>query len=863
MFKRLVFAAFKVLAIGAIAIVVAASATLVVRWMNRPSPYSAEGLLARADELAWNNNWLAAFPIYVKAEEAFEGKGDTRNALYAHVSQFAVRMETGDLPGLITELNRDLSMPAARDRELRLRILEMKGKCEEEYDSAMAQQTFAEVERLSIQQRKFYLASRASGEEGILAFMTGNLAEAARRVKRAYVVAKYLGDPAAHVRYAEILGLGIEQLGRPQQALIFLDEAIATQKSHPEVALPYIAYNAKVDALADLGRYKDALALADQAIYLPRTYNFYGQLQLLLTSRSDVLIKEGKTSEALAGYEEALADARKLKSWRAINTVDGKLASALEHSGALRQALTAIDEAIEANKQTPEEMFLVPGNLALKARLQAELGRRADAETLYAKGADISRALLTRVPTPEVERLLLTEMSDLYSGYFELLSGQGRYAEAFGIIEQARGRIEAQNLEYDRTALPHYASEEEIAFQRSELTLLNSDNPQQRAEILEQALASKQNATDQSTEETPVSLTQLQKQLRPEELLIEYVLGDPQSYALLISHSKVNRYILSAKAQIEKDARGYRDRLRKRGVDANMGRKLFTALLGFTHDLSEFKSIIVVADGELHLLPFSALIDDSGKYLLETKTVSVAPSGTVLSLLRERQNRAAVSRPYLGVAPWAEDKNPSRWTTRAISSDLKSADPPALPDSRDEVESIAAMVPKPSTVLIGPEATKQRFESLPLSNYRVLHLALHGVVDSVFPDRSALLFAPSKEDNGRLEAKDIRRLHLNAQLVTLSACDTAVGPIGAAGVESLDMAFIEAGANSVVSTRWALEDNSSDQFMKMFYKRLNKEDKAEALRGAKLDLMKAGAQPYYWAAYELVGDPTGPVFATQ
>ena len=310
-------------------------------------------------------------------------------ALYAHASQFAMRMETGNLPGLIGELDHDLSLPAASDPAVQLRILEMKGKCEEEYDSGMAKRTFAEVEQLAMKQHKYYLASRASGEQGILAFMTGNLSQAARRVKRAYMIAKFLGDPAAHVRYAEIIGLGMQQVRRPQQALVFLDEAITTQKTHPEVALPYIAYNAKIDALGDLGRYNEALALADQAMVLPHTYQFYGQLQSLLTSRSDVLVKAGRTNEAINGYEEPLTDAKKLRSSRAINTVDGKLAAVYEKTGALTKALHAINEAIEANKQTPEEIFLVPGNLAVKARIQAELGRRADAERLYVKGADV------------------------------------------------------------------------------------------------------------------------------------------------------------------------------------------------------------------------------------------------------------------------------------------------------------------------------------------------------------------------------------------------------------------------------------------------------------------------------------------
>lgn len=862
MIKRAAAKVLKATAVVTAVLALGALLALVIRMVSRPSPSSAEGILMRADQLAWNNNWLAAYPLYIKAEQLFQRKGHPGRALYAHVSQIPVRMESADLSILIAELNRDLQSPAARQPEIRLRILEMKAKCEEEYDAGIAIQTFAQVEELAIRQHKLYLASRASGEQGILAFTLGNLADASSRVKRAYVVAKYLGDPGAHVRYAEMIGLGIEQLGRPKQALTFLNEAIDAQKHHPDVALPYVAYNAKIDALADLGRYADALALADAALIYPRKHQFYGQLESLLTSRADVLAKAGRNGDAIAEYEEALADAEKLQSWRAINNIDGKLAGIYERLGALPKALSAIDEAIEANKHAPQELFLVPGNLAFKARIETELGHRAVAERLYIKGADVLDALLIHVPTPETERLLLTELSDLYSGFFQLLSDEGRYGDAFDIIEQAHGRIEAQELEYNRIAVPRFPTREDLQLRQVVLKLANSDDRRARLDILRQLKPPQDARTVMSAEKT-ASLESVQGGLRPDELLIEYVLADPRSYALAISGSKTVRYVLPAKKQIQTDVAEYRNRVRKHGTDVYAGQHLFQELLGFASNFPASKSLIIVADGDLHLLPFSALVDKAGKYLIETKSVSVAPSGTVLSLLRNRVENATLSRPYLGVAPWTDKENVKPWVLRAVSLGSKDESLPALPESRDEVESIAAMMPRPSTVLIGPEATKEKFESLPLRDYRVLHLALHGLVDPVFPDRSALVFAPSKEDDGRLEARDIRRLHLNADLVTLSACDTAVGPVGAAGIESLDTAFIEAGANSVVSTLWESEDKSSDELMKDFYEHLTHESKTDALRDAKVDLLHSGAAPYYWASYELVGDPTGTPIATR
>jgi CHAT domain-containing protein len=818
---------------------------------------SPAGLLRHADELAWNNNWLRAVPIYARAEQGFRKQGDAGHALYAHVSQVPPKMENSDLSQLIADLTADLKLPEASRSNVRLRILEMKAKCEEEYDADISRKTFAEVEQLAIRQGKPFLASRASGEQGILAFTLGDIAEASSRVKQAYAVAKYLGDPAAHVRYAEMIGFGLSHLGRPKQAMRFLDEAISTQRNHPEVATPVIAYNGKIDALSQLGQNKDAIALADQVIDIPRNRHMYGELQALLTSRSEVLSKLGKPNEAIAGYEEALGYARTLKAWRAISYTDAKLAAALEQTNQLSRALAAIDEAIAANQQNPQEMVLVPENLAIKARIRKKMGYLGEAENLYKQGASILDIMLAHVPTAETERLLLTELSDLYSGYFELLSNEGRFDEAFQVIEEAHGRIEAQDLEFDHTVIPHPLTADEGQLHALEVAFLKSEPNGDKGKFL-QVMKSAEISSGNAPRERTATLTQLQSRLKPNELFIEYVLAAPHSYALAITSSTVKQHILPPKDQIEAEASKYRDALSKQKTDPKLGSEIFNHILNFLGEYPQAASLIVVPDGGLHLLPLSALITANGKYLFEVEPTSIAPSGTVLWLLRGRSPEPAGTLPYLGVAAFTMPSDPRPWIVRAASPQSTELVP--LPESRNEVESIGAMMPQPSTILLGSGATKKKFQDLPLGNYRVLHLALHGFVDPVFPDKSAIVFAPSGGDNGRLEARDIRQLHLHADLVTLSACDTAVGPVGTSGVESVVAAFVQAGASSVVATLWELEDHASNKFMKAFYTHLQTVGKAEALRQAKLDLLHIGLPPYYWASYEIVGDSQGPLF---
>jgi CHAT domain-containing protein len=103
-------------------------------------------------------------------------------------------------------------------------------------------------------------------------------------------------------------------------------------------------------------------------------------------------------------------------------------------------------------------------------------------------------------------------------------------------------------------------------------------------------------------------------------------------------------------------------------------------------------------------------------------------------------------------------------------------------------------------------------------------------------------------------------LHLNAALVVLSACKTGLGPAGEAGIANLSTAFLQAGAQTVVSSLWAVADRAASEFMDQFYLHVaSNESKAEALRNAELNMLTSGLPPYYWASFEIMGDPDGTV----
>ena len=201
------------------------------------------------------------------------------------------------------------------------------------------------------------------------------------------------------------------------------------------------------------------------------------------------------------------------------------------------------------------------------------------------------------------------------------------------------------------------------------------------------------------------------------------------------------------------------------------------------------------------------------------------------------------------MAAWTQNSDSRNPILRAISGPERSEFVP-LPHSEAEVETIAHDLPSPNTILLGANATETRFKQLSTESTDVIHLALHGYADIDYPDRSALIFAPEVNgpDDGLLQAREIRELHIKAKFVTLSACDTGVGPVGEADVANVVNAFIEAGADSVVSTLWDLEDESTEHLMTLFYSKLAlHQRKVDALRSAQLDLLNQGLSPYFWA----------------
>jgi CHAT domain-containing protein len=282
-------------------------------------------------------------------------------------------------------------------------------------------------------------------------------------------------------------------------------------------------------------------------------------------------------------------------------------------------------------------------------------------------------------------------------------------------------------------------------------------------------------------------------------------------------------------------------------------------------EISRKKRLIISPDAEFHQVPFELLIDRSGKRLLESQVISYIPSGSVLLILRQRELLDRPGRPVLAISASliGSPNGTKQAAVGTVSRGVYDADGgplPPLPSADDEARFVGTVLTGPGTkVLLGQSATERELKQQPLSEFRVLHFAAHGIVSTKYPARSALVLLPGDGEDGLLQAREILMMRLRAELVTLSACETGSGDVyGQEGVASLVRPFIAAGAQTVVANLWSADDTFSLALMREFYRQLSAgRDKGESLRQAKLSMIRRfGPQaiPRLWAGVVLYGD---------
>jgi CHAT domain-containing protein len=357
-----------------------------------------------------------------------------------------------------------------------------------------------------------------------------------------------------------------------------------------------------------------------------------------------------------------------------------------------------------------------------------------------------------------------------------------------------------------------------------------------------------------------VGLDRIEQTLSASAVILEYVLANPRSYCMVISRRGTRTVPLAGKDRIEALVAAYLRAVKAKHPATAEARELYDALLRPISEAAQKEDLVVIRDGHLHLVPFDGFVDVSGRHVAETHTVIYTPSATGFYVLAQ-QKRSFGSLPgaLLAVGGIPYSRSAAKRVVPPERNDLNGFSD--LPASTDEVRAAhTALRNESNTLLLGAGATEAAFKRADLARYRVVHLAVHGFADTTHPDRAALalLSDPTAGEDGLLQSSEIVQLRFNAELVILSACDTAVGPLqGQEGIATLSRAFLLAGARNVVSTLWSIDDTASLFLIEQFYKHLaTRQPAAQALTAAKRDVLRQfgrKALPHHWAGFTFEG----------
>jgi len=399
-----------------------------------------------------------------------------------------------------------------------------------------------------------------------------------------------------------------------------------------------------------------------------------------------------------------------------------------------------------------------------------------------------------------------------------------------------------------------------------------------------------------------LSLDEVQRRLLDEDtVLLEYVLGDDRSYVWVVTRNSLLSYELSPRNEIETAARKLHELIASRqmiygeSVTARAERQakadteipaqtdvVSKLILGPLAGKLEKKRLLVVADGPLQYVPFQMLTaPDTGGYLLQKYEIVNLPSASTLALLQSvAANRKPASKSVAVLADPVFEIDDPRVTLnikgarpqRANDVHLASRDAGISPDgvqiprllaSGAEADGIIAAAPWYSGFkAVGFDANREFVFGSQLANYRIIHFATHGLINSERPELSGVVLSLfDREGNPRdgfLRLHDIYNLHLPADLVVLSACSTGLGKdVRGEGLIGLTRGFMYAGASGVIASLWKVDDDATAELMKNFYEALFQKGMAPAaaLRHAQLTLSqnKRWQSPYYWAGFVIQG----------
>lgn len=671
------------------------------------------------------------------------------------------------------------------------------------------------------------------------------------------------------------------EAGDHQNALAYFQRARAALDTLHQPEEHGNILRSEAQALASLGNLSLARVRAVAALATHRASEFgHAELSDLIVL-ADLAQRDGQTSQARIHLGEADRLARRLEAPIAATAV----AIARARVAAQAREWTVVLDAIQGTRGTLH-LAGASGEAeahALQARALGELGRF---EAALVVGREAIRAIdqiRGNYSTGELRTTFTSARADVFAQQALLLLRLGRTSEAFEVADAARGRALLEHLGQARAELQTVPGtgtliEQDSLLRRidaflSQLRARERDTPprerssEHRAvtaglrdsvETLRSAYSAliARGAANGSADQAVVGLArpgtdEIRRSLQHGEVLLEYLVTPDRLLIFVVDSSGVvihavdeRATALTSRVQLARELLRRPDgEVRARGVL----RALFDLTLAPVERsgaLRNVKRLIVVPHAVLTYLPFAALIQDSS-YVVEHFELLQLPTSAALPALRA----SAVQAP------------------RQVRAAIFAPTPEALPATRREAKTVTSVL-RGSALHIGSRATEGRVR-LALQEGGVVHIASHATLNGRNPLFSHIELAGarggSSANNGRLEAHELLGLRIDAPLVFLSGCETAVGGSWSTRYDSgedyaaLAQTFLYAGARNVVATLWRIDDDGAAEFARHFYEGLTESGYPEALAKAQRRMIADSRyrSPYYWAAYQVSGGGQG------
>ena len=719
----------------------------------------------------------------------------------------------------------------------------------------------------------------------------GDYRRALQYMTRSLALSEEIGDRHKVADTWNNIGFLYSFMGDPERAIDAYRTALRLNQPMGNTSLEATAYNNVGDAAWSLGEHGRAEANYRAGLRIAEERGYKNLVAEALRGLGNVAVARGRRAEARGLLERALAMREALKDQ---DGVVQALSSLAQLDLAEKRPAEALAHARRATEiaQRFEYPELLWGTQTLAGIAQRRLGQRGDAQRSLEDAVQVIEALRVQLVGPEQGRQRFFESR--LSPYYELMTlalEGGRTGEAIELAERSKARVLADLMRRGGgTVLGAMSLEDrrEGEVRRAAVSALNRTIQAERRKETADAgrlasleaqrkvkradLESFQAAVHAKHPELAAALGgaatfrlgEAAQVLRDDSMAaLEYAVTEDSSFVFVVTRRngrpKLDWYSLGVGRRVlARRARELRARLSARDLAfSEEARRLHDLVLGPARRHLEGKvHLVIVPDGPLWDVPFQALLDPTGRYLIETAAVSYAPSLTVLrEALRRTRSRAPLTVLAMGKADFgAAGAAPPL----PLMSDLG-----PIPDAERQVRRIASLYgPERSTTYLGAEAREDRFKT-EAPRHGILHLATHGVLDEASPLYSHVVLSPGQggsSEDGLLEAWELMELRLKADIVILSACETGRGRIapGEGIVGTMWAAFI-AGSGALLASQWKVEAQSTTELMTAFHRGLagGEGGKAALLRRASLEVLRqpSYAHPFYWAGFILVGNP--------